>query len=84
MLPLTFHLSPLTCHLSPVTYPAFENPGHTGHMCLATFEIRQPTLAEPKAQPDIFPKELAWPQAHSVISVLKAFFLASIWLLQSF
>ena len=28
----------------------FENPGHAGHMCLATFENRKPYLAGPKAQ----------------------------------
>ena len=27
------------------TEPGFENPGHTGHMCPATFGIRQPHLA---------------------------------------
>ena len=30
--------------------PGFENPGHAGHMCPATFEMRQPHLAGPKAQ----------------------------------
>lgn len=59
--------------------PGFENPGHAGHMCPVTFEIRQPHLARPKAsqirisglqaQPAIFLKELAWPQAQPVISV---------------
>ena len=60
-------------------YTGFENPGHAGHMCPVTFEIRQPHLARPKAsqirisglqaQPAIFLKELAWPQAQPVISV---------------
>ena len=30
--------------------PGFENPGHAGHMCPATFEISQPQLDRPKAQ----------------------------------
>ena len=56
---VTYHLYPFTCHLSPVTYPALRILDMLGTCVLATFEIRQPNLAEPKAQPDIFSKELA-------------------------
>ena len=59
--------------------PGFENPGHAGHMCPVTFEIRQPHLAGPKssqirisglqAKPAIFLKKLALPQAQAAISV---------------
>ena len=33
----------------PMLRTGFENPGHAGHMCPATFEIRQPHLAKPQA-----------------------------------
>ena len=52
--------------------PGFENPGHAGHMCPATFQIRQPYLAAPRNQQNLngwashFAKGDGWAEGPSI------------------